>query len=242
MDISSASRTRVVAVLLTLSGGFLDAFTYVGHGRVFANTMTGNVALLGVDAAAGEWAEAGRHIPPLVGFVFAVFIAHMLNLDGVARRVRQPALICLTLEVAFLSIAPIDALTLPELVLIPGISFTATLQTLSFTHLESLSYTSVMTTGNLRRAAAKLFAGLIPRWNSAALGESWLLGMISVSFLAGAALGAFSTSRLHDHALWISALILAMALARIVQLSRRADLIAPASGGPDPDIPPSQSL
>ena len=32
-----------VAVLLTVAGGFLDAFTYVGHGGVFANSMTGNL-------------------------------------------------------------------------------------------------------------------------------------------------------------------------------------------------------
>jgi uncharacterized membrane protein YoaK (UPF0700 family) len=35
-----------VAVLLTLSGGFPDAFTYLGHGKVFANSMTGNIVLL----------------------------------------------------------------------------------------------------------------------------------------------------------------------------------------------------
>src|SRR6185437_11215017 len=37
-----------VACLLSLSGGFLDAFTYIGHGGVFANAMTGNVVLMGV--------------------------------------------------------------------------------------------------------------------------------------------------------------------------------------------------
>src|SRR6187402_1432230 len=37
----------LLATLVSFSGGFLDAFTYVGHGRVFANAMTGNVVLLG---------------------------------------------------------------------------------------------------------------------------------------------------------------------------------------------------
>ncbi|HEV3423197.1 MAG TPA: YoaK family protein, partial [Paraburkholderia sp.] len=58
MDLDAASRSRGVAVLLTLSGGFLDAYTYVGHGGVFANTMTGNVALLGIHIAAGDWTQA----------------------------------------------------------------------------------------------------------------------------------------------------------------------------------------
>lgn len=30
-----------VAALLTFSGGFLDVFTYLWHGGVFANAMTG---------------------------------------------------------------------------------------------------------------------------------------------------------------------------------------------------------
>ena len=33
-----------VAALLSVSGGFLDAFTYVGHGPVFVNAMTGMAA------------------------------------------------------------------------------------------------------------------------------------------------------------------------------------------------------
>ncbi|MFP3616894.1 DUF1275 family protein, partial [Paraburkholderia sp. SIMBA_050] len=49
MDLDGASRNLTVAALLTLSGGYLDAYTYVGHGHVFANTMTGNVALLGIN-------------------------------------------------------------------------------------------------------------------------------------------------------------------------------------------------
>jgi uncharacterized membrane protein YoaK (UPF0700 family) len=219
MDLDAASRTPGVAVLLTLSGGFLDAFTYVGHGRVFANTMTGNVALLGINVAAGDWTQAFRHIPPLAGFVFAVFVVHMLGLDAVTRSIRRPALICLLLEITFLAVASSGLFGVSEVWLIPGISFVATLQTLSFTHLGNLTYTSVMTTGNLRRAAKKLLEGLTPRYNGAVLHEASLLGMASFSFFAGAVLGGVSTRMLHDRALWIATLLLAAALMRMVQLA-----------------------
>ena len=36
-----------VNAMLAAIGGFLDGFTYVGHGHVFANGMTANVLLLG---------------------------------------------------------------------------------------------------------------------------------------------------------------------------------------------------
>ncbi|WCM22342.1 DUF1275 domain-containing protein [Paraburkholderia bryophila] len=226
MDLDAASRTPIVAMLLTLSGGFLDAFTYVGHGHVFANTMTGNVALLGVNVATADWAQAVRHIPPLIAFVFAVFVVHVLRLDALARSVQRPAMVCLLLEIVFLAVVASGMIRIPELWLISGISFVATLQTLSFTHLENLTYTSVMTTGNLRRGAKRLLEGLIPHYDGAALRDAMLLGMASFSFFAGAVIGGFSTGSLHDHALWIAVLLLVGAFGRIVQLARHASVSA----------------
>jgi uncharacterized membrane protein YoaK (UPF0700 family) len=223
MDLDAASRTPAVAVLLTLSGGFLDAFTYVGHGRVFANTMTGNVALLGVNVAAADWTQAVRHIPPLIAFVFAVFVVHVLRLDAVARSVHRPAVICLLLEIVFLVVVAGGLVHLPELWPISGISFVATLQTLSFTHIGNLTYTSVMTTGNLRRAAKKLLEGLIPRYNRDALHDALLLGMAGFSFFAGAVLGGWLTGRLLDRALWMAVLLLLAAFIRIILLVRRPE-------------------
>jgi len=221
MDFDSASRNRSVAMLLTLSGGFLDAFTYVGHGGVFANTMTGNVALLGIQIAAGQWAQAVRHIPPLIAFVFAVFVVHLLHLDALKPSIRRPALVCLLLEIVFLAVAASGLLGDSDVWLIPGITFVATLQTLSFTHVEKLTYTSVMTTGNLRRAAKKLMEGFIPKYDRAALHDASLLGMAGFCFFAGAVLGGVSTRALHDGALWLAVLLLVAALLQIVLLVRR---------------------
>jgi hypothetical protein len=71
-----------VAMLLSAAGGALDAFTWLAHGGVFANAQTGNVVLLGVYAALGQWSEALRHIPPIVAFVLGVFVAHRLSVHA----------------------------------------------------------------------------------------------------------------------------------------------------------------
>ena len=47
--------TLGIGSLLASAGGFLDGFTYVGHGHVFANAMTGNVVLLGINCLSGSW-------------------------------------------------------------------------------------------------------------------------------------------------------------------------------------------
>ena len=101
MDLDGASRNLTVAALLTLSGGYLDAYTYVGHGHVFANTMTGNVALLGINLSAGEWAAALHHVPPLVGFTIAVFVAHLLGLAAQRGWMKHTAFASLLVEIVF---------------------------------------------------------------------------------------------------------------------------------------------
>jgi uncharacterized membrane protein YoaK (UPF0700 family) len=221
MDLDAASRNLTVASLLTLSGGFLDAYTYVGHGHVFANTMTGNVALLGINLSAGNWAQALHHVPPLIAFVIAVLVAHLLGLAAQKGWLRHTAFICLIGEIVFLALASSGVVAMSSAWLIPGISFVATLQTLSFTHLENLSYTSVMTTGNLRRSAQKLFVGLIPRYDAGALHDSGLLAIISACFLAGAVLGGLLTRVFGDSALWGAVALLVAAFVEIVRRARQ---------------------
>src|ERR1700754_1975258 len=102
MDIETAKARASVAALLTLSGGFLDAFTYIGHGKVFANSMTGNVVLLSVNLAAGDWHQASRHVSPIAGFACGVLAAHLLRLIT-PRRGSHPAIASLVFEIAFLA-------------------------------------------------------------------------------------------------------------------------------------------
>ena len=37
------SESRRLAILLAVSGGFMDAYTYTFRGEVFANAQTGNI-------------------------------------------------------------------------------------------------------------------------------------------------------------------------------------------------------
>ena len=216
MRLEKEGQTITAAVLLTLSGGFLDAFTYVAHHHVFANAMTGNIVLLAVSAAAGNWGQAAHHLPPLVAFVAAVFVIHLFDLKPVAARINRPVLFCLLMEIAFLSVAAL--IHLPDSWLIPGITFTATLQTLSFSRLEGLTYSSVVTTGNLRQAAKRFFEGLLPlRRDQHAYREAFLLGLISLSFCVGAFIGGYSVMRYSDRALLLVVLWLLYVLIRVLR-------------------------
>lgn len=204
--------TVEVAALLSLSGGFLDAFTYVGHGEVFANAMTGNVVFLGIFAAAGDWMHAARHVPPIIAFFAGVFLAQTLRL--IAKRSGGPstALPCLMLEILFLAGLAILPQTTADIWIVLTVSFAAALQNSSFTKVEAWSYNSVMTTGNLRRCAESLFAGTIPRFDPGAVRQARVFATICGAFLIGALLGAWVTPLLGNPTLWIAAAILVIAL------------------------------
>ncbi|WP_184543925.1 YoaK family protein [Mucilaginibacter sp. FT3.2] len=200
-----------VAALLTLSGGFLDVFTYMGHGHVFANSMTGNVVFLGMYAASGDWHQALRHIPPIVAFLIGVFIAYRMHLPRVLKYLPKPALTCLGLEIIVLTCCSFLSKSFPDIPLVLAISLVAAMQNSSFTRLEGWTYNSVMTTGNLRRFAEAFFRGTMPAYDPVALREARLFGLVCVCFLAGAVLAALTTVPLQDHALLIPAVILFVA-------------------------------
>ena len=48
------SETYRVGILLAAAGGFLDAYTFLCRGHVFANAQTGNIVLFGVSLARGD--------------------------------------------------------------------------------------------------------------------------------------------------------------------------------------------
>lgn len=73
-----------VGVLLALAGGYLDAYTYLCRGGVFANAETGNMVLLGVKLAAGNWAGAAKYLPPIFAFFLGVLVAEVIRRRGKA--------------------------------------------------------------------------------------------------------------------------------------------------------------
>jgi uncharacterized membrane protein YoaK (UPF0700 family) len=201
-----------VACLLTLSGGFLDAFTYVAHGKVFANAMTGNIILMGVSATAGDWRQALNHVPPLIAFLIGVFVAQAIRLPRLDPR--WPALMSLALEIVVLAVIAFLPSAFPDLWIVLSISFAAAVQNSSFTRVRSWTYNSVVTTGNLRRLAETVFAGTVPRRNPEALAQAWVFGAICLAFLIGALLGGLVTGPLHNAALAVPVLVLGYVLVR----------------------------
>ncbi len=212
-----------LGVLLALTGGYLDAYTFVGHGGVFANAQTGNLVLIGVELARGNGRELLVYVPPILAFVLGVLAA-----ETIMRTPRLPAgldwgRIVLVLETALLvglGLLPPEA---PNLVTNGTISFVAAVQTSAFKKLVDSPYSTTMCTGNLRSAAQALYAALVggDRWSLVRAGRYLLIVGV---FTLGALLGALATPPLGNRSAWGAALLLAGALALYVEEERKKTL------------------
>src|SRR6185312_10560283 len=101
-EIRSRTDTLPVAVILSLVGGFLDAYTFVRH-AVFANLQSGNVVLFCVQATAGHWPRALLSLIPIGAFFAGVLGVEILGLPWVKGLVRRPVRLVLTIQIVLLA-------------------------------------------------------------------------------------------------------------------------------------------
>jgi uncharacterized membrane protein YoaK (UPF0700 family) len=196
------------SAILAGSGGMLDAFTYVGHGHVFANSMTGNVVLLGVNAVAGGWHQSLRHLLPILSFLLGVSTAKAFRLPSVVDRIPNPDLAVMTLEIAMLAVLSFLPDATPDFWITINVAFAASVQTGTFHEVEGNPYNSTFTTGNLRNLSESLFAWLFQGRVPAAGRKVRVFSIICGCFLLGAMVGAFLTPLLHNKTLWLVCLLL----------------------------------
>jgi uncharacterized membrane protein YoaK (UPF0700 family) len=204
-----------LGVLLAFAGGFQDAYSFIGLGGVFANAQTGNVVLLGVDAGRQHWAEALRHVPPLLAFILGVAVAETLSRPRVAAVLRWPARFALVLEIIVLGVVGALPGGVSHSLIVVMIAFTASVQVTTFRTLIIWPYNTAMVTGNLRTAAQAAYQAVADR-DPEARRKSRSFATVIVSFMAGAIAGGLLTLELGRHAIWISAGVLLGALGLFV--------------------------
>jgi uncharacterized membrane protein YoaK (UPF0700 family) len=74
-----SERVKVATlIILTAVGGYVDAVSYLGLGRVFTAAMTGNTVLLALAVVERDWNAVLRSATALVGFVAGVALGQLV--------------------------------------------------------------------------------------------------------------------------------------------------------------------
>lgn len=188
------SETFLIGSMLAVVGGFLDAYTYISRGGVFANAQTGNIVLLGMNIAAGAWEKVVYYVVPIVSFAIGIMVA-----EGIKSYFkRHPAIhwrqIVLLIELfVLLAVAfiPQGALNLAANT---AVSFICSLQVQSFRKVNGHAFATTMCTGNLRSGMELLFHFFITRDRSFLRHSFQYFGII-LFFLLGAVIGFYMTEQ-----------------------------------------------
>jgi uncharacterized membrane protein YoaK (UPF0700 family) len=215
-----STSTTATGAILAAAGGYLDAFTYVGHGHVFANAMTGNVVLLGVNCIGGDWRTGVRHLPPIIAFLIGICTAKAIEHWSAGRAARFRYLAVLALEIVILAALGALPSSTADFWITISIAFAASVQVETFRRVHKHSYNSTFTTGNLRTLAEGIFDWFAVERTSDAAEQIRDFALICGSFLAGAVAGGFTTPLamkhgILNHALWIDIAILLVVVVRV---------------------------
>lgn len=182
------------AAALCAVGGFLDIYTYLYRGHVFANAVTGNMVLFGLSAARLEWSSCAKYLLAIAFYAAGIFMAEIIQ--NRLPKSRRYGWHQTTLLLEILCLLPVIFLPYGRMDFAVNalISFVCALQVQTFRRVRGLPFASTMCTGNLKSASEaiqqRIFQGDRNGLKVAALYYSMIL-----FFIAGAAVGAIVLKR-----------------------------------------------
>lgn len=201
------SESLLLGVMLAIVGGILEAYTFVGRGGVFCNAQTGNMALLGIEASKGEWAQALRYIPPILAFILGIIVAEAIKRFPELPFIHDSERAILILEIVILFIIGLIPKTVPNIFINVTISFVASVQVSSFRTLVDAPYATTMLTGNLRSASSAAYNAFTKKDAESAIRAIRYFAII-FSFILGAFIGGLLTILIGVKAVWSGIFVL----------------------------------
>lgn len=201
-----------IGFMLALVGGFLDAYTYVSFGGVFANAQTGNMVLLGIAIIDADFLHVMIYLIPILFFSLGI----ILTVYIIKHFTRSFLLWCMTAEVFVLFFIGFTPHIIPDYIITALISFICSIQMTGFKQLCGSPYSSTMCTGNLRSAMESLYSALFLKTNSDLIKCMRYLSVI-VFFIFGAVIGTLSSRFFDRPAIFICCFLLIILLTLIMK-------------------------
>ena len=197
------SESMILGVVLTLAGGFQDAYSYNCRGQVFANAQTGNIVLLGQNIASGNFQNALHYLFPLLAFLAGVYLSERVRELCKSFQKLHWRQIVLAFEIVMLAIAGLlpQSLNVVSNVLM---SFACAMQVDSFRKFRGIPCATTMCIGNMRSGTELLCRYHITK-DPELKRKSLHYYFIILVFAIGAAIGAVASQKFGNPAIWIAA-------------------------------------
>ncbi|CAM3104449.1 YoaK family protein [Streptobacillus ratti] len=188
---------RRIAFFLTMIGGFLEIYSYLLLGKVFATTITGNLVLMVFNLKRFELSNVTKYVVPIIFFCFGVLIAEKIK----SKITIKFSKLVIFLEILILLFIPFIGL---QLIAVSLIAFISGIQIQTFRRISDNVYMSTMCTGNTRALVEALANG-----KKQDIKDYFV---VVSGFLSGALLGDISIIFLDKFSIYVCVLILLLIL------------------------------
>ena len=163
MSKNQTSETIELGIVLALSGGFMDAYSYICRGKVFANAQTGNMLLLGIKLTKGEFNLAFKYLLPVIAFSLGILISdiirHLMSRDTKKLRNLHWRQVTVLVEIVLLTF--VCFIPLSHNIIANSItSMACGMQVESFRKIHGNGIATTMCIGNLRSATQHFYSFL----------------------------------------------------------------------------------
>ncbi|MBQ3460458.1 MAG: DUF1275 domain-containing protein [Solobacterium sp.] len=212
------SRSYLSAILLTLAGGYLDAYTYYVRDGVFANAQTGNIIKLGLVIAEKQNGRIIYYLLPVLAFILGVFASLCIENFFEKKDIPVPRRAVLAMEILMMII--ISSLPQNETCNIAAnvmVSLLCAMQMQSFQIFKNQGIATTVATGNLRKATEYLYYGIHNR-DRKQIRLSLIFFGIILLFILGVILGALISRFMGIRSILIPALLLSATVVHITMV------------------------
>lgn len=153
------SESIMVGILLALSGGFMDAYSYINRGKVFANAETGNIILMTLKICEGKFLESINYLIPILSFAIGVAICEIIKHRKEKINIIHWRQIIVVFEIAafvFVAFLPQDMNQIANSI----ISMISGVQFATFPKVRGTAMATTMCTGNLKSGTQNMYRGI----------------------------------------------------------------------------------
>ena len=201
------SEALPLGLLLALTGGILDAYTYLNRGAVFATAETGNLVLLGINLAMGHWLKVIYYLLPISSYAAGLLVTLSFHRrsDKLFFHWRQFVVLTECLVVLLATIIPQGELdTLVNCM----IAFISAMQVQTFRKFRGCACATTMCTGNLRSGVEALYFHLADKEPGSLDRAKVYFGLIAF-FVTGAVISSLLAPLFAGRAILVAILPLA---------------------------------
>ena len=190
-----------IVSLLGIVGGFLNGYTYIYRGKVFATMQTGNIILGSIKLLEGDYLRVFRYLMPIISFCIGILLALLI-----IRKFKEKSCFkILLVEILCLFSISFIGSNQYDIYITSIISFVAGLQLESFSKINDIVFATTMCTGNLRSLCGCIFNSIMERkFNKKTI--TYLC--IIISFAIGVCLSSISILFMKQYSLLVCVLLL----------------------------------